>query len=506
VKPSILIFIFISFLSCKKEFTTPADQPPYESINEDLVTYREISSIKLGGAGAAEISDFDPSTGRLFIVENGALNHINVLDISNPVSITGVGIIPVASWGGNVNSVSVHNGMVAAAIESGNKQEVGKVVVFDTKTFTALGVAAVGALPKMITFSPDGKYILTANEGKPNDSYTVDPEGSISIIKVADFSVRTINFSGFEGSFAALTAKGMRIFGPAKNFLQDIEPEYITVSRDSRTAWVTLQENNAIARINVAEATIAEIMPLGYKNYSLPGNQIDPSDRDNKIDFSATYKNLFGIYMPDGVANLQLNGKNYLFTANEGDAREYAGFSEVKSASTLTLDPVAFPDRATLRTDAKLGRLNLTNTLGDTDGDGDFDQLYSFGARSFSVWDGNSGVQIFDSGNELDFKAQLLNLYDDARSYDKSVEPESVVIGWVGNRPIAIVGLTSIDAFAIYDISNPEKPVFVKMYPTGDGPEGILFIPANKSPIGQSLIVVCSENDAQIKIYKANKL
>jgi hypothetical protein len=170
------------------------------------------------------------------------------------------------------------------------------------------------------------------------------------------------------------------------------------------------------------------------------------------------------------------------------------------------MDPVAFPDRVNLRTDALLGRLNITTTLGDLDGDGDYDQLYSFGARSFSIWNAETGKQVFDSGNELDYKAKDLNVYDDARSDDKSVEPEAAVTGWVGKTPIAIIGMERADAFAIYDISDPSKPLFIKMFATGDAPEGILFIPASKSPIGQSLIVVSSENDGNIKVYKANKL
>ena len=231
----------------------------------------------------------------------------------------------------------------------------------------------------------------------------------------------------------------MRVFGPGKNFAKDIEPEYITVSKDSKIAWITLQENNAIAKIDIDNKSIIDILPLGFKNYSLTGNLIDPSDRDNKIDFSSRYQNIFGMYQPDGISNIRLNGSTYLITANEGDSREYPGFSEMRRASLVVMDPTVFPDRVRLRTDSILGRLNITTTLGDLDGDGDFDQLYSLGARSFSVWNAETGQQIFDSGNELDIKAKELNLYDDGRSDDKSVEPEAAVTGWVGKTPIAII-------------------------------------------------------------------
>jgi hypothetical protein len=175
-------------------------------------------------------------------------------------------------------------------------------------------------------------------------------------------------------------------------------------------------------------------------------------------------------------------------------------------SSAHVLDATKFPTASTLKTDAQLGRLNTTTTLGDTDGDGDFDAIYTLGARSFSVWNGLTGDQVFDSKNELDKKALESQVYDDGRSDDKGTEPEAVTVGRVGSKQIALVGLERADAFAIYDITNPTVPVFVKLVKTGDAPEGVLFIPASKSPIQQSLIVVSSENDGFVKIYKATKL
>lgn len=501
----IITALLLTILSCKKE-TTPIQEPPYESVNEDLSTYTEISSINLGGVGAAEITAFDPSTSRLFAVNNGTVNKIDVLDITNPSAIRLVGSIPVAPYGGYVNSVAVSNGKVAAAIESINKQENGKIVVFDTKTLAEIKVITVGALPDMVTYTPDGKYILSANEGEPNDAYTVDPDGTVSIIKVADYSVQTVSFSSWAGAYSVLAGKGMRIFGPGKNFTKDIEPEYITVSSDSKTAWVTLQENNTVAKIDIASGQVSDLLPLGFKQYNLPGNLIDPSDKDNRVDFSRTFNNIFGMYMPDGIANIEYNGNTFLITANEGDAREYPGFSEMKRASTVVWNPLSFPNRVIDRADSILGRLNITTTLGDHDGDGSYEQLYSLGGRSFSIWNAQTGTQIFDSKNELELKARDLGLYDDTRSDDKGVEPEAATTGWVGKTQIAIIGMERADAFAIYDVTDPFNPLFIKMYATGDAPEGVLFIPASKSPIGQSLIVVSSENDGFIKIYKARKL
>ncbi len=503
MKKGFVVLCTFALFACKKSEILPSlDQ----TVNEDLASYTEIASINLGGLGSAEITTFDPLTKRLFAVNNGTQNKIDVLDISNPASIQLVQSINMTPFGGYVNSVDVNNGFLAAAIESTNKQAVGKVVVFNTSTLAVVKEVTVGSLPDMVVFSPNGRYILSANEGEPNDSYTVDPEGTVSIIDVQNnYSVKTINFAALSAQAVTLAAKGFRVFGPGKNFLNDIEPEYITISDDNKTAYVTLQENNAIAELDIESATFTKITPLGFKDYNLAINAVDMSDKDNAVGVFNPWK-VFGMYMPDAIANMSYNGVRYLFTANEGDSREYTGFSEMKRVSTLNLDATAFPNGATLKTDLQLGRLNVTTTLGDTDGDGDYDALYSLGARSFSVWNASTGAQVFDSKNELDIKAKELGVYDDARSDDKSIEPEAITIGRVGSKMVAYVGMERVDAVAVYDVTDPTKPSFIKMFKTGDAPEGVLFIPASKSPIQQSLVVVSSENDGVVKIFKANKL
>jgi hypothetical protein len=210
--------------------------------------------------------------------------------------------------------------------------------------------------------------------------------------------------------------------------------------------------------------------------------------------------------MPDALAVYTNNGIPYVFSANEGDAREYGAFVDVKRMKDITLDPTAFPTRTTLRGDAILGRLNIITTLGDTDNDGDYDALYSFGSRSFSVWNGNTGAIVFDSKNELDQKAIGLNIYDDGRSDDKSVEPEGITVGKVGNKMIAFVGLERADAVAIYDISNPQDPKFLQIIKCGDAPEGILFVPAKDSPTKKSLLIVSSEGDGIVKVFTPNTI
>lgn len=509
MKHTLLVLILaIGLFGCKKSSPEPEPEPEF-FVNEDPATFAEVGTIDIGDIGAAEISAFDPLTKRLFVVNNGAVNKIDVIDFSNPAAMTVIKSISMTPYGGAVNSVAVFDGKLAAAIESVDKQANGKVAVFKTDDYSEVKVIDVGALPDMITYSNDGKFIITANEGEPNDTYTNDPVGSVSIISVSEnYAVTTLNFSGFEGQKATLMAKGFRIFGPGLNFAKDIEPEYVTVSDDSKTAWVTLQENNAIAKINLNTKTITDIFPLGFKDYNAAGNEIDPSDKN--IGTPLAKWNVKGVYMPDAIAVSEVNGTPYLFTANEGDSREYTAFAEVLriGSKDVKLDATVFPNATDLKKEEQLGRLNITKTLGDTDGDGDFDALYSLGARSFSVWNGNTGAQVFDSKNELDVKtiAAGPTFYDDLRSDDKSVEPEGIAIGKIGKKKVAFVGMERADAVAVYDITDPSKPSFLQLLKCGDAPEGVLIIPAKNSPTKKSLLVVSSENDGVIKVYTPNTL
>ncbi|TEB40924.1 alkaline phosphatase, partial [Flavobacterium circumlabens] len=118
--------------------------------------------------------------------------------------------------------------------------------------------------------------IMTANEGEPNTDYSQDPNGTISIIEVANnYAVTTLDFSSFSTQAAALRKDGFRISTFAKSFAQDIEPEYVTISDDSKTAWVTLQENNGVAKVDLTSKTITAVYPLGLKDFNTAANAID---------------------------------------------------------------------------------------------------------------------------------------------------------------------------------------------------------------------------------------
>lgn len=468
--------------------------------------------------GAAEISAYDPITQRLFIT-NANANTIDVLSISDPTNPSLLFNINLNLYGGGVNSVAYSNNMFAVAVESAIAQDPGNVVFFNANG-NFLNSVTVGALPDMLTFTPDGKKVLVANEGEPNADYTVDPEGSVSIIDLFDFSVKTASFNGVP------VTGFVRQFGPNATLAQDLEPEYITVSADGKKAWVTLQESNALGILDLAEGKFEKIVGLGFKDHSLAKNSLDVSDRDNQINL-ATYSNLFGMYQPDAIASYNVNGKTYLVTANEGDARDYDTFAEEARISSLVLDPTAFPNAAELQTNPQLGRLQVTNTLGDTDGDGDFDELYAFGGRSFAIWD-ETGNLVFDSGNAFEkitaerfpqfFNASNDDQQFDSRSDNKGPEPEGLTVAELNGRTYALIGLERIGGVMVYDISDPVQPVFInyvnntrnflgvpELGTAGDlGPEGLLFITDKNSPTGNPLLVITNEISGSTTIYSAS--
>ncbi|WP_247235676.1 choice-of-anchor I family protein [Telluribacter sp. SYSU D00476] len=479
------------------------DHAPLDPVAEDPTTFQEVASIDLGGTGASEISAYDPATRRLFTVNNESKALVEVMDLSAFPAVTKLQPIDVSALGGVANSVAVSGGKLAIALEATNKQANGSVIIINTATLATIRQVPVGAMPDMVTFSPDGNFIVTADEGEPNGDYSVDPKGSISIINVADnYSVKTLYFDAFAGSLPQLAQAGFRVFGPNASFAQDIEPEYVAISDDSKKAYVTLQENNGIAEVDLVNGTILKLHPLGTKDYSQPINAIDPSDRDSKVELRTVP--IKSLYLPDAISYFTVNGTQYLITANEGDAREYSTFDEQARVGTLNLDATAFADATTLKRPENLGRLRVTKTMGDIDNDGDYDVLYGFGGRGFSILNAATGQLVYESGTSLEQEVIKAGLYDDDRSDDKGVEPEGVTVGMMNGKPVAFVALERADAIAVYDVSNPVAPVFLKLIKTGDAPEGVLFVAADKSPSGKSLLITSNEGDGTVKFFQSN--
>ncbi len=507
-------------------------------------TPRTLGLEKIGGfdgaaTGAAEITAYDAASKRLFVV-NGANGTVDVLDLSTPTAPVKLGTLNVGALGASVNSVAVHDGLVALAIEAAPKTSPGTVAFYNAADLRLLNSVTVGALPDMLVFTPDGSRLLVANEGEPN-SYgladSADPEGSVSVISVnrgGTPTVATADFRAFNGQEAALRTQGVRIFGPGASAAQDLEPEYIALSEDGRTAWVTLQENNAVAVVDVASATVTSIKPLGFKDHSLAGMGLDASDEDGGSNTNTgtpaikiAVQPVKGLYLPDAIARYTVGGQSYLITANEGDARaDWPGFNEetrVRAHCTAGLDPAVFADAANLILDSNLGRLRITATPnGGSDGKngaGQCTELYSFGARSFTIWNTDL-ARVYDSGDALEqltlalpnanFNASHDNNTLDGRSASKGPEPEGVVVGRFGAKHYAFIGLERVGGVAVYDVSNPAVPVFAtyinpRTGATGDrGPEGLTLIPAAQSPNGKPLLIVGHEISGTSTVLQIN--
>jgi len=603
--------LLTTLAGCKSSSSDDNDAP--EVITPDSITLNYLGrySANIFGASAAEIPAFDPVNQRIFIVnaQKGAVDVLNAADPANPVLLQELTVESITE-GAVVNSIAYKGGYLAVAVEAPTKTDNGWVALFDATSLEMLGYEQVGAQPDMVTFTPDGEYVLTANEGEPSTDYQIDPVGSISILGVSEgqlVEVRTAGFSAFNTQADTLRSAGVRIYGPNASVEQDLEPEYIAISSDSSTAWVSLQENNALAKVDIATATVTDILPLGYKDHGTAGNGLDVSDSDDAINID-TWPGVLGMYQPDSIAAYEVDGETLLVTANEGDSRAWGeddqaywdgdaskGFVEefrVKHlvhvsgfdrragddlppqlrelAAGALLNPTTFAycgataaDPGDCRADENLGRLTVAWTDGyrkDANGDpvlfdasgnqnlaGDrlmYDNLYAYGARSFSIRDGD-GQLVWDSGDQLEqyFASDACMLganrnipctdyfnatHDegdtfDNRSDNKGPEPEGVTVGQLGNKTFAFIGLERIGGVMAWDITDPTAPVLVDYLNTredwttadpstvlataGDlGPEGLVFIAPEDSPNGEALLVIGNEVSGTTAVYQINQI
>lgn len=503
----------------------------------ETVAQKRVELNRIGGyatgifdEGAAEIMAYDKTGEKLFFV-NANDATVEILDLSNPVNPTLISSIDCTAYGATANSIAVGTNFIAVAIEATVKQDPGKVVFFDLDGVYISDVT-VGALPDMVTLTPDENYALVANEGEPDDDYLVDPEGTVSLIDLTgsvaaltQAQVTSINFNSFDGT---TFTDGTRIFGNngTATVSQDLEPEYIAVNASSTKAYVSCQENNCIITIDITTATATDITGLGYKNHNLPGNGIDASNEAEAINI-ANYP-VYGMYQPDAMVAKEINGQVYLFTANEGDSRDYDGYSEEDRVKDLVLDPTVFPNATQLQEDTLLGRLKITTSQGDIDNDGDFDELYVYGARSFSIWDASNLSQVYDSKDEFEQNIAVLDpehfnsTNDDNTSYknrsdDKGCEPEAIAVGEINGKHYAFVGLERHGGIMVYDVTNPTSSQFIQFInyrnfevdatspDAGDlGPECIIFIPRTDNKYGRDLLLVSKEVSGSISVYEIN--
>lgn len=467
----------------------------------------------------AEILAYDAASRRL-LVSNGTASSIDILDIADAGAPRLVGQIRID---GDPTHVGCQRGLVAVSVAARPRTDPGQVMFFDVEG-RPRGSVLVDPLPDMLIFAADGSQLLVANEGEPADDYRLDPEGAVTIIDLGeanatnDLSSSAVTRVGFDPRLHP-SGQTVRVSGPGASPAQDYEPEYIGLSPDGVFALVTLQENNAFARLDLRTRQITEIVPLGQKPFEDSG--LDASDRDQGIQIKPWP--VKGLYQPDGTVGFQTSDGVFFITANEGDQRSYGEFADARRVSELTLDPDRFPDAAALQQESALGRLMVSEVDADTDGDGDADQLLAFGARSFAIWDAH-GQLVYDSGDQIEqYLARhwplLFNSEHDAdsfdsRSDDRGPEPEGLAVGRIGDRVLAFLGLERVSGIVVIDITSPSEPRLCTVYhgsavtssasphPAEDqAPEGILFIPGVDSPTGKPLLAVAFEVSGTVRLY-----
>jgi hypothetical protein len=519
--------------------------------NGATVKITEISAIASGdGEGSAEIGTFHAASKRIFAT-NGVKNTIDIFDISDVANPKKVGSVSLSPYGNDVTSVAAGRDVVVAVVNVSDKFSAtgiptttnGKIVVFDTNGKVLSSPDVLGVLPDSVSFAPDGTTALVAIEGQPvcakDDPATAakedtdyskasDPVGGVTVVDLTNPAAPVLRFAGFDKfTVKAMKAKGIAVSSVVNDVSKDFEPEFVSAV-DNNYAFVTIQEANAIGKLNIRTATF-ENVTRAFES-KLESVARDTSDRDAGAG-PRNYKRVVGASQPDAIAAFTAGAGQYYVTANEGDAREYTCLNDDLRASGLKVDPRRFPDWKAWSANAALGRAKVNPTIGDLDGDGDIDNIHLRGTNSMTIY--RNGSVIWDSGELLDqiqtqafgvaningshslsSDKSTMNYVGQDRSDDKGAEPEGVAVGMVGDRRIAILGLERMTALAIFDITVPKKPVFqewiqmlpAKATPAKDvkhwSPEGIVFVPADKSPSGKALIITSYELSGSLSIHQ----
>lgn len=503
-------------------------------IAASTMTNAQIQLNRIGGyetgvfdEGAAEIVSYNASNNYLYSVNSNDVT-VDIISLIDPTSPVKVKSIDLTTAGAGANAVAVGDDFFVVAIENANKQADGKLVFFNLNGDSITEVPA-GALPDNVNISPDGNYVVAANEGEPSDDYTVDPEGSVTIVDISNGIDATLSNNTLQINLQSYNGKGIEgaivNHNPGSSTVaQDLEPEYVAFNSTSTEAMVVCQENNAVIKINLASGTnsiLDTIIGLGFKDWSAT-NGFDASNKSKVVDFKNW--NVFGVYQPDASVGKNIGGVEYLFTANEGDGRDYDGFEGEARVKDLALNTSVF-SMTDIQNDTLLGRLKVHVGPGLNPVTNEYDSLFAYGARSFSIWNANDMSLVYDSESIIEekvFEADPVNFNstnDETafknRSDDKGPEPEAIAVGMVGAKYYAFVGLERHGGVMTFDVTDVNNVSFVDFTnnrnfdvdPTtsaaGDlAPECIIFIPQADNNHGKDLIVVANEVSGTISVFE----
>ncbi|WP_340008077.1 choice-of-anchor I family protein [Paenibacillus sp. FSL K6-0276] len=506
-------------------------------VTPDLLSVTKIGGYSVGvtnkDGGVAEIVKFNRDNGKFYLVNGSShpatVDIVNLKNSSNPQKEYSINVEQLSEVDGftygDLTSVDINTATkrIAVAIQEENAMKNGKVLVLDYEG-ELLASYESGVQPDMVKYTDDGRYILTADEAEPRTA-AGDPEGSVTIIDTYKNTSIQVKFDNPDVIFDNVHIRGtadpvtkqITGEGDKKDAVRDLEPEFVVLSEDQTIAYVALQENNAIAAIDIASKKVLWVKGLGFKDLNLPNNALDLV-KDNKVSLENVP--FFGTYMPDGIDQYTVGGKTYLFTANEGDATEWDSKVSVSTVKKMkgSLNPDSKAAEFLNKNKDKYDSVEVMSDMGN-------DGIYLYGGRSFSIWEADSMNQVYDSGSDFEkitgerlpdyFNASNSNTTMDNRSTKKGPEPEYVKVGKVGQKALAFIGLERIGGLMTYDVTNPEKPNFVNYINTREftpannietdtGPEGIEFIPATSSPTGLPLVLVANEVGGTVGIYQLN--
>ena len=485
--------------------------------NGAALTLDRTGDVTLGEAdpdgGVAEIVSYNSDNGKAYIV-NGQQGLLNVVNVNEDGSLTTENTIEVQNLidgfaYGDMTSVAVDtvNDHVIIALQAADYTAAGRIAVLDYEG-NLVASYETGVQPDMVTVSSDGKWILTADEGEPREGYgpgTTDPAGSVTLVNTETEEVRVAGFAGFDSS--VLAGQGIlfnKVDGQILSASADLEPEYIALDPDGTKAYVSLQEANAIATLDIEEGTFTSVKSLGFQDLSAEENRVDLSE-DGEYKASV-YPHTVGVRMPDGISAFEVNGVTWLATANEGDAREWGEFSneakeDIADAEGIVAEGVRVLDHSV--------------TAGLEDGIN-----YVYGSRSFTIYNADTMEPVYDSANEFEsrtasylsawFNCSNDDIEIDSRSAKKGVEPETVTVEQIGSRWYAFVGLERIGGVMVYDVTDPASASYVNYVNTRDfssdvsgdvAPEGLAFIPAEESASGYPILLAACEVSGTAAAY-----
>ncbi|MNO27603.1 Endo-1,4-beta-xylanase A precursor [compost metagenome] len=506
-------------------------------VTPDLLRITKIGGYAVGvtnkDGGVAEIVKFNRDNGKFYLVNGSShpatVDIVNLKDASNPQKEYSINVEQLSEVDGfiygDLTSIDINTvtKKIAVAIQEEDAMKNGKVLVLDYDG-KLLASYEAGVQPDMVKYTDDGRYILTADEAEPRTTVG-DPEGSVTIIDTLKNSSNQVKFDNPDviddlvhiRGVADPVTKQITGKGEKKDAVRDLEPEFVVLSDDQTIAYVALQENNAIATIDIASNKVLWVKGLGFKDLSIDTNALDLV-KDNKVKLENVP--FFGTYMPDGIDQYTVGGKTYLFTANEGDATEWDSKVNVSTVKKMKGSLKPDSDAAKFLNENK-DKYDSVEVMSDMGNNG----IYLYGGRSFSIWEADSMKQVYDSGSDFEkitgerlpeyFNASNSNTTMDNRSTKKGPEPEYVKVGKVGQKALAFIGLERIGGLMTYDVTNPMQPSFVNYINTREftpantietdtGPEGIEFIPATSSPTGLPLVLVANEVGGTVAIYQLN--